>query len=791
MRREPVLRMRAQPSMWRAVLSILVAALAGGTVEVSAHTPHDDVFAVVAVEADAGQQGEFPRLLVLDRGVVLTSDDGGESWKRRLKGLANGVATLTSLTGPTAGGLLAAGSLGSGVLASRDHGDSWVPLGMQGPRFVHQVYAAPRGGRGIVAIDTAGRVHATFDEGGTWVRFDEISESATSFAYLDAEKGLVGTAAGTLYRVDLQRGSADRLGNVDESAPLRAITVLHEPSSMREADGRPQLLLGTDDSRVLSLVLDSPERGEQVARFELPRESGPILELVEVGGVLEDCPVLAISWRAWPVCLLPDGTWKAREAGLTTDKQAIELGRPFFSSAVPVRAEVGPGRVYLAGYDGLFMTTGGQEEWVRLDVQSMAKIVALTFSPAYEADGTLVYNDYVWGAYRSTNGGESWARISRDLYDPAARHRGLVRLFRVQFSPEFQQDRTLVTSTWYDFFVSDDAGRSWKPLTPFETEDGQRIDRGGLSTGAGGDDEFFFVTHEGHLIRLAEGRARVVLRMDDTVGAFELSPSYTQDSTIFVTEGSSLHIGQDSGERWVRHRFGDDSAPGEICAEAVYPEAYLEAWCAHARKEWGKESALKLAVSPAYAADGTLAVVLPRAVMITRDRGRRWQEFPLPDGVKSYYLESFAFSPAYPEDGTVLLNVRSRGLFLSRSDGAHWLELSPELAEGNVFFAQYNGMVPKYPSVLFSPQFAEDGRLFGFDGEQMYTLDVRSGDVRALTTPEIGWAQKAHASFRLSKQAVYGFLPGGRVGRYLLASLVLIVGASFVFMGYRRRVRLP
>ena len=97
-----------------------------------------------------------------------------------------------------------------------------------------------------------------------------------------------------------------------------------------------------------------------------------------------------------------------------------------------------------------------------------------------------------------------------------------------------------------------------------------------------------------------------------------------------------------------------------------------------------------LAVSPAYAVDESLAIIVQNTFFLSRDRGANWMQ--LVAGLDNrYVLSDVEFSAQFDSDATMYVSSDGDGVFLSTDRGASWQRHNDGLASRNV------GMLASFP----------------------------------------------------------------------------------------------
>ncbi len=150
-----------------------------------------------------------------------------------------------------------------------------------------------------------------------------------------------------------------------------------------------------------------------------------------------------------------------------------------------------------------------------------------------------------------------------------------------------------------------------------------------------------------------------------------------------------------------------------------------------------------LVLSPALASDATAFLTTPAGRPLRSTGGGPWQEVGPPG---DWTLSAFQMSPAFDEDGLLLLRRDDYSLWRSTDRGESWRAL-----EGPWGQEPPSGITPgadyRLPAVTFSPGYARDGVLLTQAGTGLYrstdagerwsrVLDLGSGFVQATFSPE-------------------------------------------------------
>ncbi|MGD8397298.1 MAG: hypothetical protein PVG11_00430, partial [Anaerolineae bacterium] len=217
--------------------------------------------------------------------------------------------------------------------------------------------------------------------------------------------------------------------------------------------------------------------------------------------------------------------------------------------------------LYLANQDGqvqIWSATGGElptPPWPAPAALPIEEAWRLYLAPASSGEiGAL----FAGSLYRSDDEGNSWAYLGEGLPDEGVAH--------VAVSPAFQRDETLfvalsATASSLGIWKSEDGGRAWRMANRGLSD--LAVTGLALSPDFARDGALFALTRRQGLFRSTDGGGRWERLTDRylpqngagqlplTGGVLALSPTYGEDSTLFVAH-DGLQRSTDGGETWTR-----------------------------------------------------------------------------------------------------------------------------------------------------------------------------------------------------------------------------------------------
>ena len=650
-----------------------------------AHTPHDSIHGI-GVSPDFAQDRTVYAIV---RSYLLKSTDGGETWKRLVRGLDH-KRELSSLgishQDPQ---VLYVSSRGDGVYKSTDGGGSWgrITTGLERHPIVVSIVVSPHSDDVVFAVDRNGTLLSTTSGGASWEPvIGPEGVTAVAFAPDDPDVIVVGDARGGVHRSDdggrtwTETGFA---GTATDSISTVAVSPAFSTDRTFFVGTRSDGVYATDDGGGTFSAVSSGLTDRRVTALAL----SPTYP--------SDSTLWAVSWEEGVFVTMDGGSsWSSADEGLTTNDQADLLDRPHFDelriASPPGRDE--PPTMFLAGFDGLFRNSG-TSAWEELDTQVPSNIVGLAVSPDYADDATVAIATYLNGAFLSRDGGETWSAINTGLatkFEWTRRSDYVARLLGIWFSPTYTTDDRMFASLRGRLLTSTDGGELWTSQTPpgLLARDELPPDYMLMAFSPAFEEDGVVVlgTNRGKVFHSDDGGRSfsMVADLGREITALVLPAGFDGDGSVFVGTADGLLVGSYENDTW-----------SEVDEEVT-----------------------SLAVSATYDRDGTAFLGTPNGLFVTRDAATNWTKLTGTPFTDDGYIEAVALSPAYGDDGTVLVSVRGEGLFKSTDGGASFAPVAQALLEDSSTLSSFYH--PTSPPIVFSPGFATDQTVYGIADENLF-----------------------------------------------------------------------
>ena len=322
---------------------------------------------------------------------------------------------------------------------------------------------------------------------------------------------------------------------------------------------------------------------------------------------------------------------------------------------------------------GIFVSRDAGETWLAAKLPiSRSTVIALGFSPNYQADGILLAGTMEDGIFFSNNRGARWQTNGFGLLDAT--------FYCLGFSPNFSQDATVFAGTDTTVYYSYNGAAAWKQLD-FPESAAPALSLA-ISPNFEADHTLFVGTETQGLYRSAD-RGRTWRRLDlpaECVNA--LLVSGTPPTLLAATE-VGIFTSPDQGETW--SRLLDQSnvislaSAGELTVAGIVNQGV---WLVNQPAgmpplpKLSARSVLGLVMAPQFDQQPVAFLYGPQeGLWRTPDGGRTWDdlgaELPSPD------IAALALAPDF-STSQVAVAASPAGLLVSRDAGSHWQPAAPD-----------------------------------------------------------------------------------------------------------------
>ena len=293
------------------------------------------------------------------------------------------------------------------------------------------------------------------------------------------------------------------------------------------------------------------------------------------------------------------------------------------------------GTMFVGTTEGIFKSTNRGMSWFSTGLAQ--EVTTIAISPNYLTDHTLLADLYDDSIYRSTDGGATWEKKSKDLTDPDVRE--------IAFAPNFADNHTAFAATYMaGFFKTIDGAETW-----FARNAGLPVGRRLISLAVSpqfATDSTYFVGTDGSGVFKTTGSDWFAVNNGLPGGYMvrdlAISPCYSTDRTIFAAHTARLFRSMDGGSNW--QSITPQNVTGGI-----------------------------IRISPNYCIDQTLFADLNGQLNRSTDRGATWANI---HGSLPYGVTAIDLSPQFGTDQTLFVGVGTRGGFYKSTDGGDTWEYS-------------------------------------------------------------------------------------------------------------------
>jgi photosystem II stability/assembly factor-like uncharacterized protein len=575
-------------------------------------------------------------------GAIYRSTDGGGSWQRLETGIPatfEGKPAVVSVLTFAADGSVLAGVYygneagGGAVYRSFDGGESWQAVGVGlGAHSVFALATAPTGSLSFYAgVDGGLRQLEVTQEGaaepGSWysngprggaARTLSISPDFASDGVAFAGTWISGSASGEYGPGILKSTDGGQTWQPSASGTEAVFygSAVHAYAFSPNFAIDRTLFAGTWGGLFKSI--DAGESWQRLTRIYFG-PPGSITAVAVAPDYVDSGHVLAGSGWGGVFCSRDGGiNWSADSS--VAAQSAIAYSPAFASDGV----------AFVGGFEGIYKTADSGAHWTRVLTQPVG---ALAISPQFAVDGTLFMGGDA--LYVSNDGGTNW--ISTPVAPDALHIRALA------ISPAFGDDRTIFAGMDAGLYRSNDGGAAWEPVVDYP---GLPVRSLAISPGWPGHPTLLVGT-DWSVYRTTDGGATWVL---------EQGLATLRTWPIALSRGEGLLL---TGAR-------DHGIYGSVDGSATWlPMGMQGGGWAHAISD--------VAISPAYASDGTLfaswasGISIGGAIFRTTDRGTTWESVFSTD-----FIGRLAISPAYADDHTIYAAGQTPRILRSTDGGDTW-----------------------------------------------------------------------------------------------------------------------
>ncbi len=584
--------------------AILAAFLMAG--RAAAHHPHD-VATIVRPSPDYARDRTIYVAIQGTFDILLRSSDGGTTWRPTHEGMSGRLVHDLAFSPDFANdSTIYVGTDRAGVDISTDGGDHWSRTAINRAQ-VHSIALSPNFAEdGILFAGTNKGLYRSEDGGATVEIVLEHPDwpiiSALRFSNIFASDGTILAAAdeaGLLVSTDGGLTWEEQLTGFE---PITVRDVAIAPNFHQD----PTIILATTESGIIA----THDAGATWERYHLD--------------------TLPIDPNVTAVTMSPDYA-DDREALVTTAAR------------------------------GMFRTVDGGNTWLPVDLpyipytsQTTEHFRGVSFSPDYENDGEFFVAMFEGLRIYRPYAPEPW-------FAPRLLHTRLAR--RVQISPSFEQDPTIVATAYgFEVLFSNDAGRTWEirnqgsssvsnyalALSPDFATDGRIMSGTGWGVEISTDRGMSW-----NLRYFNEGSqfGRIDVNSLGATKAIQFSPAWEQDGTLFAGNWWTIQKSVDGGIMW---------------------DKSLDL----------RQKCYDMAISPNYTQDELVFAVTPSGILRTTDAGASWHSYGA--GLVPSGLRFIELSPDFAQDSFAVIGHTATGVDRSFDAGANWESQQNRMPDPNL-----------------------------------------------------------------------------------------------------------
>ena len=755
------------------LLQYLICFLAAIVITVSfppnsseAHRPHD-VISQIEISPNYEQDNT---VYIIVRNNLYKSNDGGSNWRRITQGLdAEFFTALSSLAlSPNNPQRLLLASEQNGIYRSVDGGESWARAnGGLDSRFTDLLEISPIDGNlSLVTVakeklGEATQLYRTEDGANNWQKVLEHPYPITAISFSPTNRAVVllGDREGNLLLSQDSGKSWTELEPLNNSGSITKIVI---PNNIQTA-----FYVGTESDGIVK-VQDS---GKRLTKLDTKSADNNIRDIT-LNPKNPGYDLWISTWDGGTFVSSDEGeTWQEQTQGLTRESQADDMKKPHFMEVRLSPNFQQDNTLFLGGFNGLFKSIDGGENWEEINTLSPGIIVSMDISPNYAQDSTVAVVTYVGYPYISHDQGQNWQaghggleipRLAKSFKAPDQDPR---RFFDVAFSPNFAVDKQIfATFLWDEFLKSTDEGKSWKVVA---LPNPKRVSLRGLtvlpSPNLASDQTLYLGTQYGAIyVSTNGGESFKYLNQIEQHSTNEpislvISPNFAVDQTLYASGQKGIYQSINGGKTWQPTNAGKPLASTN-------------------------RYAVRLAISPNYSEDATVLAGTEAGLFMTTNGGESWQELLSPAYGDKVYVKDVAISPNYQNDRTFLISTSGQGLFKTTDAG----QTFNPIGDSSLAFSRISNIPSAGIPIHFSPNYANDNTLYGFGNAETKVYKSTDGG-NTWDTLSIATVDQPNYG-PLKKIELFGIIHRSKILRFLLALVAAII--TFFGLGWARLEKL-
>ncbi|MGK7932181.1 MAG: WD40/YVTN/BNR-like repeat-containing protein [Microcystaceae cyanobacterium] len=684
--------------LWKTLLFtlLIITSLLGIQVQPSfAHRPHD-VIEQIAISPD---YGEDQTLIIVVRGNLYKSNDGGQSWQRLVKGFNKLYRSPTPIMdlamAQSNKNTFFATTEWNGIYKSNDGGESWVSVnnGLPSEKLgglttfkVHQIGISPLSTQDVVVTGREGGLYLSRNGGQTWESILDNQQLVTALAITPTNKIIMVDDKGNIIKSEDFGQQWQTISTISSKNTVNRLVI-----SPNFSQDQTFFLVTSQEG-----VLRTSDGGKTFTPITQGIKDKRIQDLALSPNYPQDKTLAVVNWQDGAFISKDDGqSWQKVNKGLVKDVQADEFKVPHFYF-VRFSPNIAKDNTLMVGsFNGLFQSTDGGQNWQEIETLAHGIVVAFDISPSYAQDETLALATYVGNIYHSQDQGKTWQPINKGLerplfeytFKPDPRTQDPRRYYDLRFSPNYNSDRIVWAGLlWSQIAKTMNGGKSWD-IIKLPPPQGR-----GLTLAASPnfeqDQTLFVLNQKGDVFRSQNKGKKLerISKIEQTIGndpsSIVVSPNFEQDQTLYAVGKGGIFQSTNGGRKW----------------NLTTSEDLI-----------GLAQGFQLAISPDYANDQTVVFSSTLGLFMTEDGGQTWGKVAIMPDDPSPDLFGVAISPNYAQDKTIMVTARGKGLYKSVDGGQSF----QPVGDRSVPIAKLDNIPYAGTPIHFSPNYAEDQTIFG------------------------------------------------------------------------------